>query len=114
MTVDELLGRMSSAELSEWQAYYELEPFGQVRGDLQAGMVAAMMGNLWRGRGKFGKPYGPGEFVLRFEDPSPGDLTPGPSPKGEGGRKGGRQSAEEMKGVLAGIFGKGRATKNVA
>ena len=28
MTVNELLGRVDSRELSEWRAFYDLEPFG--------------------------------------------------------------------------------------
>ena len=33
MTVGELLERISSQEMSEWMAFYELEPFGAVRQD---------------------------------------------------------------------------------
>jgi len=40
MTVAELLQRMSSHELSEWMAFYKTEPFGDVRGDVQAAVVA--------------------------------------------------------------------------
>ena len=40
MTVAELNQRMSSRELSEWMAFYRIEPFGDVRGDVQAAVIA--------------------------------------------------------------------------
>jgi hypothetical protein len=33
---------MSSRELSEWMAYYSLEPFGEYRADLRAAIIARM------------------------------------------------------------------------
>ena len=38
-TVAELLQRISASELQEWQAFYCIEPFGHVRGDLQAARI---------------------------------------------------------------------------
>ena len=38
-TVDELLAGISSLELSEWQAYDRIEPFGEIRADLRAGSI---------------------------------------------------------------------------
>ena len=48
MTVKELLERIDSKELSEWAAYHSLEPFGYLRSDLQAGIVASTMANCNR------------------------------------------------------------------
>ncbi len=62
MTVAELLSRISSRELTEWEAYYGLEPFGQERGDLQAGIVAAVIENAFKEKGD--KASGPGDFLL--------------------------------------------------
>jgi len=63
-TVKELLLRMSSSEIQEWKAYYSIEPFGTVRGDLQAAriceVVAASAGD---------KNAALDKFVLRFEQP---------------------------------------------
>lgn len=67
MTVGELLERVSSRELTEWEAYYGIEPFGQERGDLQAGVVASVMANAWSDPKKRKREYGPGDFVLRFD-----------------------------------------------
>ena len=41
MTVAEMLHRISSAELTEWIAYAKIEPFGELRNDLRAGVISA-------------------------------------------------------------------------
>jgi hypothetical protein len=41
MTVRELLERIDSAELTEWIAFDQLEPFGEARADVRAGVIAA-------------------------------------------------------------------------
>lgn len=67
-----MLSRMSSLELTEWMAYYKLEPFGQERGDLQAGLVAATVVNLFKDKGS--KAASPADFVMEFApqvDPKP-------------------------------------------
>lgn len=52
----------------EWEAYAQVEPFGQERGDMQAGIIARLLADS----GKDGKPRSATEFVLRFE--VPGDV----------------------------------------
>jgi len=61
MTVKEMLSRMDSRELAEWAAYYSVEPFGEERGDLRAGIVASVIANV--NRGKNVKAYGPQDFM---------------------------------------------------
>lgn len=57
---------MDSRELSEWMAYYELEPFGEERADLRAGIVASTVANS-RMRGKNdNKTYQPKDFLPKF------------------------------------------------
>lgn len=68
MTVRELLARMNSRELAEWMAYYRLEPFGELRADVRAGMVASTIANVHRQPGK--APFGPLDF-LAFPEPQP-------------------------------------------
>jgi hypothetical protein len=68
MTVAELLQRISSRELSEWMAYYRLEPFGDERGDLQAGIVASAVYNVYRDPRKT-DPFEPRDFLLEFAEP---------------------------------------------
>ena len=64
MTVAELLERISSRELAEWQAYYMLEPFGEERKDLRAGTISATVANIARGEQK---PFQPSDFMPRFD-----------------------------------------------
>ena len=67
MTVSELLHRISSRELTEWQAYYGVEPFGEDRADLRAGIVASTVANVFRKSGT--QPYKAQDFMPKFEKP---------------------------------------------
>ena len=66
----ELLARIDSRELSEWQAYEGLDPWGGWRGDLQAGIVASVVANTM-GRRKGQPAFTPQDFLPSFEGPSP-------------------------------------------
>lgn len=68
MTVRRLLEDTTSAELTEWAAFYEMEPFGPERGDLQAGIVAATVANVNRDPKKQKKPYNAQDFMPKFGD----------------------------------------------
>lgn len=46
MTVRQLLRSMDSAELTEWMAFDRIEPFGDPRADLRAGIVASSVANF--------------------------------------------------------------------
>lgn len=48
--VDGMLARMSSRQLTEWMIFYQLEPWGEKRADLRAGIVAATVANVHRGK----------------------------------------------------------------
>lgn len=61
MTVQQLLHQMDSRELTEWMAYYSIEPWGEERGDLRAGIISATVAN--RGRGKGEKAHKPEDFM---------------------------------------------------
>lgn len=67
MTVRRLLADTTSAELTEWAIYYEMEPFGPERGDLQAGIVAATVANVNRDAKKQKKPYSAQDFMPQFK-----------------------------------------------
>lgn len=71
MTVEELLGRISSRELSEWQAYFETDPFGEERADLRAGIIAAIIANIYRKKGA--KPFKPSDFMPKYRKQGPED-----------------------------------------
>lgn len=50
MTVRELLDRIDSREMSEWMAYYRIEPFGEMRADLRQQSICATIANANRGK----------------------------------------------------------------
>lgn len=52
----------------EWEEYYRVEPFGQERGDMQAGIIARFMAEPDAQK----KLRSPTEFVIKFE--VPGDV----------------------------------------
>ena len=64
--MDALLAEMSSRQLAEWIAYYQVEPWGEERADLRAGIVASTIANVNRSP-KRTKPYTPHDFMPRFE-----------------------------------------------
>jgi len=63
MTVGELLQRMSSRELSEWMAFFSLEPWGTEVEDWRAAMIAATVANGYRDPKRRRKPYEPKDFM---------------------------------------------------
>jgi len=67
MTVRELLARIDSHELSEWMEYYKSDPFGNARSDLHAGIVAATIANV--NRGKNSRSFQPSDFMPFEEKP---------------------------------------------
>ena len=63
MTVRQLLASMDSKEISEWAAYYSIEPFGYFRSsDLPAGIIASTLANC--NRTKSSKTFTPKDFML--------------------------------------------------
>lgn len=50
-TVRELLHKIDARELVEWGIYYELEPFGPNVNNLNAGLVASIMANVYSKKG---------------------------------------------------------------
>lgn len=66
MTKAELLNRISSREISEWIAFYNIEPFGEMRADLRAALIATVMANAWRGANQ--SPFKITDFMLTFDN----------------------------------------------
>jgi hypothetical protein len=50
----------------EWQVFFSLEPWGEERADLRAGIVASVIANTHRDRKKKPRPYVPGDFMPKF------------------------------------------------
>ena len=65
MTVSELLAKMPSSEFTEWAVIYSIDPWGETRADLRAGIIASTTANVHRGKGK--KAYAADEFIPDFD-----------------------------------------------
>lgn len=66
---DAMLARLPWRVWSEWQTFAALEPFGEERADLRAGIVAATIANyLARGKGK--PAFKPRDFMPQFGKPA--------------------------------------------
>ncbi len=63
MTVGELLSRISSRELSEWMAFFQMEPWGCEVDDWRFGMLASVIANVNRDPKRQRKPFRPQDFV---------------------------------------------------
>lgn len=71
-----MLRRISLAQLLEWIAFYELEPFGELRQDFRMAHTMALMANLNRNHEKQPEPFKLSQFMLKFD----GEL-PAPPPQ---------------------------------
>lgn len=63
MTVHDLLSHISSQELSEWMAYYALEPWGCQIDDQRSGLVASVIANVNRDAKRRPAPYQVDDFM---------------------------------------------------
>ncbi|MEW6048249.1 MAG: hypothetical protein AB1609_17530 [Bacillota bacterium] len=66
---------MSSRELSEWMAYFQLEPWGTEVEDWRAGLVAATIANANRDPKRRRRPYEPRDFMPRRDGPAVEEQT---------------------------------------
>jgi hypothetical protein len=64
MTVAEAQQRVSSGEFTYWKAFHRINPIGEVRGDMQAALIAYTIAQANTGKGK--KPKFK-DFVLNFK-----------------------------------------------
>jgi len=66
---------MSSSDVAEWIAYNRIEPFGEERADLRAGMIASPLINIQLKKGA--TPTKPSQWLLDTgppEDMDPEDM----------------------------------------
>lgn len=68
-----MLSEMTSEQLSEWMAYYTLEPWGEERADLRMGILASVDANIHKST-KRKKPYKPEDFMPTFEEPDEAEM----------------------------------------
>lgn len=88
MTRREVLTRMSSRELTEWQAYEAVELFPAARMEAYMAQLAALIANAHRDAKARPTPYRIEEFLL-FREPEP-EPTP-------------EQTAAKIAAVLGGL-----------
>lgn len=65
-TVAELEDSIGSGELTEWAAYYQIEPFGQWRDNWNIAHVSTILANRWRK--KTDRPLTIDDFIYRTSD----------------------------------------------
>lgn len=63
MTVRQLLAQTTSQELTEWRAFYNLEPFGDLVADQRHGIAQSLAANLHRDPKRRSEPYQPEDFI---------------------------------------------------
>ncbi len=61
MSVARAQREISSAEFSEWLAYYQVEPFGEERADLRAAIIASTQASTMTN-----KRFKPAEFMPEY------------------------------------------------
>lgn len=62
-TLKQLYQEIDSAELTEWQAYHNLEPWGEQKADARTGIIASTIANV--NRGKNTKAFSYEDFILK-------------------------------------------------
>lgn len=62
--VDAMARSLTAKQLLEWEAYEDLEPFGELRQDYRIASIVTMLANINRGKGK--KAYTLEDFVVKF------------------------------------------------
>jgi hypothetical protein len=83
-----MLGRMTSTQMAEWTAYFNLDPWGEERADLRMGILASLIHNM-AGRVSKGNKRA-ADFMPKFNT----------EPK--------RQTAKEMLNTLKAMAGKAK------
>lgn len=67
---------MDSAEFTEWQAYYQLEPFGELVADERHGSLAALMANINRNPEVKPEPWFGDDFITWRDTGATADPEP--------------------------------------
>lgn len=63
-----MLRSISWEQFLEWQAYFELEPFGEERGDFRSGQIVQALWNIARDPKRNPDGWPLSEFLLTFGD----------------------------------------------
>jgi hypothetical protein len=72
--VDAMLQSIPAPLFVEWQAFDLIEPISLGwRGDMQAGIIASLLANIYRDPDKKAEPFEPADFIPHFEPAQPQD-----------------------------------------
>ena len=66
-TISELQQTLTHSEFIDWCAFYQLEPWGENRADLRAGIIASTMTNLYASWVGSKTTTNPADFMPTFE-----------------------------------------------
>lgn len=71
---DYLFKELTARQLHEWQAFYEIDPFGDQRDDLRTGILCSVMNNRWRAKNE--TPVKPMDFMpyIQHVEQTPEDI----------------------------------------
>lgn len=58
---------LTSNDFADWLAYYRVEPFGEDRADLRAGIIASVIANVNRDPKKRRRAFRPEDFIPKFD-----------------------------------------------
>jgi hypothetical protein len=73
-TIQELRAVLSYAEFQEWCLYYQIEPWGEERADLRAGIVASTIASYaGKERSMSAPPALPADFMPYLDRPEPAE-----------------------------------------
>ena len=64
-----MLEEMPANAIKEWWDYYQIEPWGPERYDLQSGIIASTLANVNRDSKKTPEPFKPSDFMPEFDKP---------------------------------------------
>ena len=92
-TLKQLYQEIDSVELTEWQAYHNLEPWGEQKSDVRTGIIASTIANV--NRGKNVKAFTYDDFILK----SKLELE-------HESRQRKKQSVKQLSGILKGMIKK--------
>jgi hypothetical protein len=72
-TLNELMHTMTAEEFGLWQQSYLQDPWGEERADLRAGIIAATIANVHRGKDT--EPYKAADFKPNYSKPKPAETS---------------------------------------
>lgn len=76
MSVRQAQQEISSPEFTEWMAYYQEEPFGEIIADLRHGVATSVLANVNRNAEARREPYRAEDFIGWREIKAPEDEEP--------------------------------------